>query len=385
MTVVGSLLWKMVGTGLLAVLPVTVKTNSGELIEGDLGGFTPTSLVVADGKSVQEYPFEDLTMLRVDDYEEATGPTYRVTLISGSRIAAKEILLSGNQILIEPRRQNSIRVPIKQVKAIRFRAPLIATDAQWLGLVDRDARGDTLVIRRPGDRLDPQQGVVVAIENDTVAFDLDGQMVSAPIDRLEGLVFGGTQAVNDDAEIQVVDAYGSKWSVLAIEQSRGDQPLQMRLSPSLLHPLPIHQIELIRWTGGVTMLAEEEPASNSFQPYLNSSIDARLTRGLFGPRPDGEEDMILYGGSSIEYRIEPGHRTLAGSFRRHEKVDQASSMTVAIELDGQQVWKEQLNDSGPRGFELPVDRARRMAIKVDSDRDGFLGDTVRVSRPRLLK
>ncbi len=67
------------------------------------------------------------------------------------------------------------------------------------------------------------------------------------------------------------------------------------------------------------------------------------------------------------------------------KVAKASSVTVRIELDGKTVWEQTLLDAAPRGFELPLDGARRLAIRVETDGDGELGDTVRIARPRLLK
>lgn len=385
MTVIGVFLWKSVGAVLLSVVPVTVRTNSGEIVRADLAGFQSDAVLLNDGNGIQEYPFDDLAALQSDEFEERSGRAYRVTLTSGSRIAAQAVRFSEDELLIEPRRQDPIRVPIKLVRAIRFRAPLIATDAQWLGLIDQESRGDTLVIRRPGDRLDPQPGVVIGIDDGTVVFDLDGQQINAPIDRLEGIVFGGTSAVDDTAEIQVLDTYGSRWSVRSIEPSQGDQPLQMRLSSSILHPLPVHQIERIRWTGGVTLLAGEEAAASEFRPYFATSVDPQLLGRFFEPRQEGEEDMLLHGGSSVQYRIEPGHRLFAGSFRRHDRIEKASSLTIRIEFDGREVWQQRLNDAKPRGFELPVDRSRRLAIHVECDRDGCVGDTVQLLRPRLLK
>lgn len=384
-TVACSLILKTVGVFLLAVLPVSVKNNAGESFEGDLGGFTGSSLLLNQTGKVAEFRFDDLLILRSDDAEEEMGPRFRVTLIDGNRIAAQDLTLTDSELLIEPRRQNQLRVPVKQVKAVRFRRGSQFTDAAWLGIVDRESRGDTLVIRRSSDRLDPQEGVIAAIENGKVVFDLEGQIVNAPIDRLEGVVFGGLQPVLEDAEIRVNDIYGSVWSVLSIEPSKGDQPLQMRISPSLIHPLPLHHIESIRWSSGFSMLADEKPASTSFQTYFETRVDGNMMEDFFGPTRDGDADLLMFGGSSIEYRIERGYQTFAGSVRRHEQVTSAGLVTVRVELDGKTVWEQSLKDGEPLGFELPVDRSRRLAIKVDSGDDGDLGDKVRISRPRLLK
>lgn len=384
-TVACSLAWKSVAYLLFAVLPVSVKTNAGKNIEGDLEGFTANSLRLNQSGEVIELPFDDLTSLAPIDLDDGTGPTYRVSLVGGSRIAAQDVVLRGSELAIELRRQNKLRVPISQVKAIRFRASSAGTDAKWLGILEEESRGDKLVIRRPGERLDPQAGVIESIEDGKVVFDFDGDKVNAPIDRLEGLVFGGTRATIEDADIQVQDVYDSRWSVVSIQPSVGDQPLQLRLSNSLPHELPLHQIVSIRWSGGVTLLADETPVADEFTTYFPTKVDNDLLRKFFGPHRERESDLTMVGGSSIEYRIEPGNRLFAGTVRRNPSVAKAGKVTVRIDLDGKTVWQESLADAQPRGFELALDEARRLSIKVDSQQDGDLGDSVRISRPRLLK
>ena len=93
----------------------------------------------------------------------------------------------------------------------------------------------------------------------------------------------------------------------------------------------------------------------------------------------------MHAGSSIEFRIEPGYLTFAGAAGRYDGVAEASSVSVRITLDGKVVWEQAFLDAGLRGFELPLDGARRLAIEVSGDGDGDLGDTVRIARPRLLK
>jgi hypothetical protein len=374
-------LWSL----LLSALPVVVKTSDGEQIEGEFDGFGKSSLRLNQDGSMAEFPFDDLTSMRPADVESRTGPTFLVTLVSGSRVAAESLSSSDSDLLIEPRRQARLQVPFKQVKAIRFRTASPATDPQWLGMIEREQRGDTLVIRRDGGRLDPQQGVINSVKSNSVEFDLDGTVVDAPFDRLEGVIFGGTDPVQSDAAILVSDVFGSSWAVAAIEASEAEQPLRMQLSPSLRHELPIDQIESIRWSGGVRMLAAEEPAQRSFEPYLETAVDPALQFAFFAAVAESETDLRMHGGSAVEYRIEPGYQTFAGAVRRDDRVAKVSTLTVRIKLDGETVWEQDLKDPEPRGFELPLADARRLTLEVDSGDDGTLGDTVRFIRPRFQK
>jgi hypothetical protein len=384
-TLVCLFVWKALSVLVLAVLPVTVQTDSGGAIEGNLVAITASDLRIERSSGEAVVPLEDVLSLRPAKIEDATGPVIRVTLAGGSRIAAQGVTTNGNDLVIEPRRQKELRVPIREAKAIRFRAGAAATDPQWLGALEREGAGDTLVIRRPDNQLDPQRGIVDSITATEVVFDLDGDKVNAPIDRLEGVIFGSVATNSTNPSIQITDIYGSQWLVAELEPSSGDQPLQMRLSDNLLHELPLHQIESILWSTGSASLATMLPAAGSFEPYIQTKLDPQLAQAFFQAAPHNESDLRMFGGSAVEYRIDPGYQVLAGTVARDPDLTRVSRVTVRIDLDGEKAWEQELTGSEPLGFELPLNESRRLAISVHSGPDGDLGDSVRMIRLRLLK
>lgn len=380
-----SLVAKAFAVLVMSVLPVSVKTSSGESIEGDLIGFAAGGVQIqADGET-REIPFDDLTSLAPVSVKDGNGPNIQVTLTGGSRIAAQDLSLSGSELVIEPKRQESLRVPVKQVKSIRFRAPNSATDPKWLGIAAGQNRGDTLVIRRGQDRLDPQSGIIEGIQDGKVIFDLDGDKVNAPIEKLEGVVFGAAPPVSETANIRITDIYGSQWLIDSIHPSQTDQPVQMKITESLSHSLPFEQIDSIRWSGGLVLLAGQQPASRGTRPYFQTKLDTNLVDKFFAASAVTDEDLVANGGSTIEYRIDPGYQTLAGIVQRLDSIRSGSRLRFLITLDGENVWEQELVDSEPRGFELPIGDARRVALIVDNGGDGDLGDIVRIVRPRLTK
>lgn len=368
-----------------AVLPIKVTTNSGETLEGNLAGMKAASVLLDQSGQTREISFDDLLSIQPTSVAEKTGPSFQVTLVQGSKIAAQDVSWVDSELVIEPRRQDLLRIPVKQVKAIRFRSAASTTDAQWLGLLQQDSRGDTLVIRRPGDRLDPARGVVEGIADGKVKFNLEGDTIAAPIERLEGVIFGGITKIEEQANITIRDVYGSTWSAIGLAPTQAGEPLQMRLAAAIKHSVPLDQIESMHWSGGIVLLATEKPVTTSVKPYIETNLDVRLLEGFFGPIADAKSDLLMDGGSSIEYRIDEGQRTFSGAVQRAENVTRASGLTVRIKLDGHSVWEEALPDSEPRGFELKLDQARRLTIEVDAGGDGDLGDTVRFIRPRLTK
>ena len=275
---------------MLGVLPVSVRTHSGETIEGRLTGFGPAQVNLQVSDQPRSIAFDDLLSLTPQGVEQRTGPVFRVTLLNGSQISAEELSLAENELTIQPRRQAPLRVPVKQVKAIRFRSSNASTDPQWLGIVGQQNRGDTLVIRRGADRLDPQTGIIEGIRDSKVVFDIDGDKVNAPIDKLEGIVFGGNSPVSEESQIRVKDVFGSQWFVSAIRASEPEQPLAIQITESLSHAIPVEHIESIHWTGGLVLLAAEQPAASTIAPYIQTKLDPNLIEKFFTARPTGSSD-----------------------------------------------------------------------------------------------
>ena len=379
-----ALLSRTVAFLLLAVLGVRASTTTGETIEGDLVGFGKQTILLDVAGTEQEYRFENLTKVVPLEREEKTGPSMRVTLLSGSKIAVQDLSLANDELTAEPRRQRPLSIPLREVKSVRFRAASPATDAGWLGLLENEDRRDQLAIRRDGNRIDPAPVVVQSIGDGKVGFEIEGQSAAAPISRLEGVVFGGNRKVTEDAEIQIVDIYGSRWLVQSIEP--GDaETLQLKLTDTIKHSLPAKHLESMSWSAGLLMLAAEEPAKSEYKPLIETKLNPETLAKWMGPRADQESSLTMAGGSSIEYRVEGGFRTLAGSVRRDPRVAKAGQVEVAISLDDREVWKEKLADSSAKGFEILLNNARRLRIDVLSGDDGDVGDIVRIVRPRLLK
>jgi hypothetical protein len=375
---------RSLGVLVVAVVPLRATLTDGKSVEGDFAGVAESKLQLNVDDETQSLAFDELQSVeRLEPDEDATGPTYRVTLAGGSKVAAQDVFVVAENLLIEPRRQAKLSVPLKEVLSIRFRAPAPATDPQWLGLLEQKARGDLLAIRRANDQLDPVPGVIESIAGGVVKFAMDGDTIDAPITKLEGIVLGRT-ATPSKTTMQVTDHYGSRFSVAKLLPSKADEPLKLQLSDSVTHSVPVEHLSAIFFSGGMQMLAAVEPAQVDYEGYVQTKLSADLQSTWFAPQADGD-DLVINGEGMIEYRVEDQFTNLAGAVRRDPSVDKAGDVTVEIFVDDQSVWKEVLTDAQPKGFEVPVDGARRVRFKTDVAADGDLGDKVRITRPRLLK
>ncbi|MGB0758255.1 MAG: NPCBM/NEW2 domain-containing protein [Rubripirellula sp.] len=369
----------------LAIFPVVVETAEGVKIRGEFQGITANSVLIANNGSVREFSFSELASMQRTAFDAKVPPAMQVALSNGSRIHTGGLKFDDNGVLVEPRRQTPLLTPVKKVRSIRFRKASAGTDAQWLGLANVENNRDLLVIRRQGNRLDPQQGIVLSIDETTVKFDLDGTEIDAPINQLEGVIFGGGRDLDEAPPIRITDIYGSSWALAAIEPSEGDKPIKGQLDDDLQHAIPVEQLARIDWSSGIRMLAEEKPAASEYKSYLSTNVSPSLLNRFFGADVQAKSELVLNGGSLVEYRLPPQFKRLAGTVKREPTSGVTGKVIVNIKFDGEVVWSESLPDAEPRGFELDTNGARRVVLEVDHGGDGDLGDKIRFLSPRLLK
>lgn len=369
----------------LAIFPVVVETSEGEKLRGEFEGLTAKTLLLATNGGVREIPFNQLASMERTAFVPKVAPATQVSLANGSRIFTGELKFDDDGVLIEPRRQEPLQTSIKNVRSIRFRKASAATDAQWLGLASVENNRDLLVIRRQGNRLDPQEGIVLSIDATTVKFDLDGTEIDAPINQLEGVIFGGSNAVDETPPMRITDIYGSNWALTGNQPTEGDKPMQVQLGDDLKHLIPLEQIARIDWTSGIRMLAQETATASEYKSYLQTNVDPKLLRGLFGASVKGKADLVFNGGSMNEYRLPPEFKKFAGTVQREYTSGVTGKVVVNIKFDGKVVWSESLEDTKPRGFEIDTNGARRVVLEVDHGGDGDVGDNIRFLSPRLLK
>ena len=378
--------WKSVlSMLLLSALPVVIKTNEGEQIKGTLLAISDSALKVEVSGQERNVSFESLLSLEPEEVVTKRGPQYSVELQGGSRIAAEAIFSEDEVLEVRPSEQDAFRVPMKQVRSIRFRRGDPETDAKWLGWLEQDQRKDLLIIRRDGATLDPQQGLITGVKKETIGFDLEGTPVDAPIERLEGVIFASSSDVANRSNILVNDRFGSQWRVQQVSLESSSETLELTIGESVTHRMPLQQVTSIRWSAGMILLADVDAAESNYSPGIQSRVKSSLLGAFFAADREGENDLRMHGGASVEYRVDEGFTKLVGSVERHPEARELGTMKVMISLDGDEIWTQQITGRQSKGFEIPLGDARRLVIRVDSEKDGDVGDTVRVARPRLVK
>lgn len=367
-------------------LPIQIETVSGDKINGVWAGNSDSAIRFQKGTTISDIAFEKIVSIEPASMPDTkTSPTIQVSLVGGTQVFVQDLKLERTKLMIEPRRQKQIAIPLQQVQSVRFRLGAVATDPQWLGFLEKPSRRDVMVIRRAGQQLDPVEGLVVGLNLDTLEFDLEGETIEAPIEKLEGVVFRSSgQPQPGQAVLKILDVYGTTWAVRGLKASEANNAVRLDLADEVIHELPLEQIQSMRWSSGRVLLASATPAETEVNLYVPTKLSSELTSAWFSPRADGD-DLLAVAGSHVEYRIDPGFRTLAGSVARDKSVHGVGSVSVRILVDDDVKWQQSITDDKALGFRVSVDGGRRTRLEVLADDDGDVGDQVRFTKPRLLK
>jgi hypothetical protein len=373
---------------------IQVETLEGDSYSGHLNNLTGSALSVAlSGGQSQQWELTEISRIQFEGSARTSTPT-RVVLRGGSEIVAAATSMKDEDLLIRSVGQPSLNVPIGKVRSIRFRAPASATDPNWLALVEEPQRRDRLVIRREGDALDPIEGTILEIKRDSVSFDLSGNQIDAPLNKLEGVIFSTSNVRVSDKTLRVHDQWGSQWMAEEANWNPNAGSLQLNLGDGITHSIPADQLLEIRLSGGILYLSDAEVAQQSQSESLNAIVGNDLAATWFTTETQAKNLTTVLASDHV-VRVPEGYEKLVAAVRIAPDVDQFTPLNVSVLLDDRPVWSLEIQDRKPHGLILPLEDARRLTLRIDqADADSSelspsladaLGHRVEWLGARLLK
>lgn len=373
-------------------LAVTVRPVDGPVFDAQwLAVDTDGVELLVDGRQ-QSVPWDQLQSLSRQQPAAGIPIATRVFLRDGSQLPVDQVTLSGEFANLKLRRQASLQVPVRQLAIIRFRSPAARVEQQWAGLVKQQADEDRLVILRGTDTLDSAGGIIQSISAEQVVFDLGGSPVEAPINRLEGVLFGGPEPLQPQPRLRLHDIYGGTWFVDRLLPGEQAGALIVETRSGLQHPLSLDLIERIELASGVVYLSSLEPVEHTYQPYISipAAIPTDLARQWLGMHVDPSTgDLMVPSRSLLTYRVEPGFSRFASRVQIDPGVRLGGRAVVRFRLGTPQaepVWESELTiGEAAKDVEIMIGETSRLIMEVDFGGDSDIGDVVRMAAPRFLK
>lgn len=376
---------------------VELHTADGATVSGTLVSLSESKAVVlADGA---EQPFEADQLQNIQFPEAALLDAEAfVGLHDGTIIGFEQLEMAegGSGVRVTHRIAGPLELAVEDIHWIRFQPRRAATNARWQELVEQERPSDLLVIRRPNNVLDRINGIVLGIEQSQVLFDLDGERIAAPRDRLEGIVFreasGRPEAKQPAARL--TDVSGSRWAVatMSLQPSDGSDAavLQLETVGGKSLSLNLDQIVEISFASAAVALDRLTPISAKITPFHDLGLPAELTSALIGAqqveevaaRSGKSATIVMTGRSSLEYRIPEGAQQLTARVVMPRPSGQPVHLRIL--LDGKESLSLPLDAQQPQhAVQLDISGARRLLLDYDGFSAAGIGDRILIQNARM--
>jgi hypothetical protein len=386
---------------LAAALEVEVRPTDGPPVAGTLVELTEARVALDTSSGRAEIPFDRLLAITPKQKPKVAErpPGAWLELADGSLVVAADYsvqqrkgmltLLDGQQLELSPR----------DVAHLRLQPLSPALANEWARITAMEVDSDVLVVRKE-DRLDYHKGIVKDVNDKTVDFEVDGEVIPVKRARVFGVVYyraAGRQL--PAASAVVVDGSGSRWSAVSVtfeDQLRFTTPLGLKLS------LPPQWISQLDFSGGkVIYLSDLQPESVKFTPLFATDKPFPALEKFFAPRADRNFDgdpLRIAGqeftkGLCIHSRTEVIYR-LPGKFSRLKAVAGIDSavrprgdVQLVIRADDRVLLDKTFTGRDqPEPIDLDITGARRLVILVDFGPDGsFECDHLDLGDARVIK
>lgn len=362
--------------------PVAITLLDGSTRTGELEKLTNDQVDIMTDQGAASIPGDQLMLI---DFTAAGDsgepPAIGVTFADHSTLRISAVESDGTNVTLSVRDLPSLTLPIRQLHTVRLATLDDKISARWDDLVQRNARDDLLVIRK-GDVLDYVAGSVGRITPESVTILVRGKELSAPRDKLFGLIFASRTAPSQTRRIAVRTRQGS---VLQAETVLLDQEgLQLTTASLGKVTLPLSQIESLDFGGGriryLADLAFDQSGSKS--PHEDDPVvwfvcrNAPAGSGGRSPLQIGQKEyrkgLWLHSGAVLRFRLNREYtrlRSTAGFDLTHiARMPRFNPQVKLVVMgDGKELYSKEFhwNDS-PDQLDLNLTDVRELTIRVDS-------------------
>jgi hypothetical protein len=321
-----------------------------------------------------------------------------IRLIDGSTIQAKQYLAKGAGAKITLLDGSLLETPTKNVQAVRLQPETDSVRAEWARWMEKETESDLLVVRKD-QAIDYHKGVLHDATEDTVHFDLDGEVLPVKRSKVYGFIYRhGSSEKLAPTVCRLTDANGSQWAVHTI--SLTDKIAWTTPAGVNVAMLP-SQVQQIDFSGGkIVYLSDLKPDSHQWTPYFDAGKVPAAASQFYAPRFDRgfEPGPMVLGGTTYRKGVAIYSRTemlyrLPDRFSRFRAIAGIANVArpngkvrLVLRGDDQELLNVRLTGKdAPRPIDVDLAGVRRLTILVDYDGTFSPGDYVFLCNARLSK
>jgi hypothetical protein len=399
---------------------VTAVLLDGTSIAGELQAWSADEVIIVSAEKKVRVPTGQLVSMRWSPQVPAVANNDLsggfVELTDGTILPAKEIQVSKTTATVTidatlPDDQTVIKLPVRQLAAVRLQEQEPAVEEQWEEIRSQDLASDVLVIKkRDGKSLDYFEGLVGNVTATKIEFENEGELMRVDRTKVAGWIYF-RKSEPAETEPRAILHGRMGFRAVAAEVRLSAQTVQITTAGGVKLSWPLADLHFADFSAGkIVYLSDLEPASQRWTPLLGITAAAesaakygqiRVDQSAFGRpltlRLAGSDSALgeiksFSKGVAIRSRTELVYRLPRGfeQFVALAGIDPATSATGAVRLaiyaDDRSVFEADVaGDQSPHEIELNVAGAKRLKIVVDFGRNLDTGDWLNLCEARLIK
>ncbi|HUP78375.1 MAG TPA: hypothetical protein VM260_07390 [Pirellula sp.] len=376
----------------------TVSMLSGPPVVGSLVSADSRNVVVKTENGVIEMLAADIGQVNFINKRHEKSPPVELFMMDGSRAFGERLTgKSSDGWQLSDSIGNEVEIPSKSLKAARLKAILPEIANAWQSAIRETTNADAVIVLRPGNSLDRINGVIVQVQETSITFDLDGQQIDIPIEKLVGLTWfqRELQRVRPTIEVRMTDH--SVWMAESLSLKPNVLELRTPLGQSV--SIPIAKILSINYsTANIKWLSEVE----SLEVVTVRQIDfktpiASLDRA-FAPRfvvngraplPTSlaaDKDLYFPSPGHYVFRAPEGFSSFQCRIERTDDGSQRSDLNIEVWQDDQRISEQLLLHTADFvDLDIPLKPEKKTKLAVICRSKLMIGTEVTWKQPRLKR
>lgn len=394
--------------GILLALLLTSTTPSfdavtldGRTVVGPIEELTAERLTIASKTGRVSIPITGLLAIasKQNAGPVASSPGIIVELTDGSLVHASRYIARGNQARITLTNDDVVQLPTSIVQTVLCGASdNDALRTEWSRLMDMKTDSDLLVVRS-GNSLDYHRGVMHDVTDDSVRFDLDGEILPIKRSKLYGFAYRRAPATELPPSLcRITDTAGSQWPARSLSLALR---LQWTTPAGVTVSQPLENISRLDFSEGkLVYLSDMKPDLIEWTPFFGATKPLSTMKRLYAPRFDRgfdslplrlgdvqyQKGLALHTRTEIVYRLPERFRRFAATVGIADSVRPGGKVRLVIRGDDKVLLDAGFSGGdAPRPIDLDLSGIRRLTIIADFDDGLSVGSELLLCNARVVK
>ncbi len=363
--------------------PATVTMLTGDTLSGDLAGLTLDLVQLETEQGPQEIDAKSIMQIELNASAVETGDVKFLTVTGNdqSQLLVNSFTSDGTSATLETPAFGTMTAPLRQIGDILLGTLDAKVTGSWQDLRTRNSRDDLLVVRK-GDVLDYVGGSIAKISAESVTMLVRGRELSAPRDRVFGVILATPAAAPAARRVAIRTIAGDLIQAASLQLD--GEVLKVKSASLGDVNVPVNRISNIDFGGGrirfLTDLAFDASESKSPGPgdpvvwfvSKNSPAGSGGKSVLRIGQSEFKRGLWLHSGAVLRYRLNREYtrlRATAGFELTH--VTQMPRFEPKVRLvilgDGKELFSKEFAWDDPSvPVDLEIADIRDLSIQIES-------------------